>query len=472
MEQTILNDNEAGSSMLPLRLQQPFDNMLKSIVQQTTSAAACLTLYDEASDSFTRGLHHGDVDPSLLTILCGEQGPARSAMLGKQQMLLSVRDDGVSLAGAVLEEHGLRCALFLPLNDASRHYGVLIMLHGVQEIYAKHQQQLLASLAGLITAALAAEFELVQQQHQAAVEAGSQPNFLVGMSNEIRASLNGMLGMLNLLKQTRLTLEQQEYVDMSQSSGNDLLGLLTDILDISRIEAGKLELDRIEFDLRHAVEDLVETFTGRAQQKQLELASIIFASVPQMVRGDPARLRQILTKLLDNALKYTDAGEVVVAVFPVEEDETGVLIGFEIRDTGVGISEDDRSPMFNATEHDNATSRQSGGARLGLVISKELAEYMGGEIGVESEPGNGSTFWFTARFGRCETHPEQAAAPVDLSSVRTLVVDRHPTAARCSNRCSSPGACTMKACRMVRRRWRCCVAQVTRHAATIWSSWK
>jgi signal transduction histidine kinase/CheY-like chemotaxis protein/HPt (histidine-containing phosphotransfer) domain-containing protein len=427
MEQTILNDNEAPSSMLAVRLQQPLDRLLQSIVQQTTSAAACIALYDEPAGGFAQVFHHGDVEPSLLTILCGENGPARSVMLGKQLMLLSVRDEDTSDAGAALEDQGLRCALLLPLCDRSRHYGVLIVLNAVQEIYAKHQRKLLFSLAGLITAALAAELDLVQQQHMAAVEAGSRPNFLVSMSNEIRASLNGMLGMLSLLKQTRLTLEQQEYVDMSQSSGNDLLGMLTDILDISRIDAGKLELDRIEFDLRHSVEDLIETFTGRAQQKQLELASIIFASVPQMVRGDPARLRQVLAKLLGNALKYTDTGEVVVTVFPVEEDETGMLIGFEIRDTGIGISVDDRLPIFNATENDNAASQQSGNARLGLVISKELAEYMGGEIGVESEPGKGSTFWFTARFGRCETRSEQAAAPVDLSSVRTLVVDRNPT---------------------------------------------
>ncbi len=427
MEQTILNNNDALSSMLPDRLQQPLDSLLQSIVQQTTSAAACIALYDESAGGFAQVFHHGDVDPSLLSIMCAEHGPAMSVMLCKQVMLLSVRDEDMSDAGAALEDQGLRCALLLPLCDGSRQYGVLIVLSAVQEIYTKHQRQLLSSLAGIVTAALAAELDLVKQQHKTAAEAGSRPNFLVSMSNEIRASLNGMLGMLSLLKQTRLTLEQQEYVDMSQSSGNDLLGMLTDILDISRIDAGKLELDRIEFDLRHSIEDLIEKFTGRAQQKQLELASIIFASVPQMVRGDPARLRQVLAKLLGNALKYTDTGEVVVTVFPVEEDETGMLIGFEIRDTGIGISVDERLPIFNATENDIAASQRAGNARLGLVISKELAEYMGGEIGVESEPGKGSTFWFTARFGRCETRSEQVAAPVDLSTVRTLVVDRNPT---------------------------------------------
>ena len=148
--------------------------------------------------------------------------------------------------------------------------------------------------------------------------------------------------------------------------------------------------------------------------------------MPQTVRGDPARLRQILANLLGNALKYTDAGEVVITVFPVEEDETGMLIGFEVRDTGIGISQDRRSRIFSVNDNDGA-ARQADSARLGLLLSKELAGHMGGEIGVESEPDTGSTFWFTARFGRCETRPEQAAAPVDLSSLRALVVDRHPT---------------------------------------------
>jgi two-component system sensor histidine kinase/response regulator len=427
MEQTILNDNEHPSRLLPTRLQQPLDAMLRSMVQQTASAAACLALYDKSSDGFTQVFQHGDVEPSLLKVLCAEHGPARFAMVNRRQKQLSARDEETSVAATILEDQGLRCALILPLCEGSLQFGVLIVLHAVQELYVKHQQQLLAGIAGLITAALSAELELVQQRNQVVVDAGSKPNFLVSMSNEIRSSLNGMLGTLSLLKQTRLTLEQQEYVDMSQSSGNDLLGLLNDILDISRIEAGKLELERIEFDLRHSVEELLETFTGRAQHKRLELASIIFASVPQMVRGDPARLRQVLANLLGNALKYTDEGEVVVTVFPVEEDDTGMLVGFEVRDTGSGISADDRSTIFSATLNDGAAPVPSGSTGLGLVICRELAEHMGGEIGVESDPGQGSTFWFTARFGRCEMRPEQVTAPVDLSRVRTLVVDRNPT---------------------------------------------
>jgi len=427
MEQTILQDNTIPAVTLSVRLQQSLEGVLQSVTQLTASAAACVALYNETTGDMTPVVTHGDVAPSLLAALCGEQQHAGTALPADRPLLITVRDEPASGASAALEDQGLHCALIQPLRDGSRLYGVLIVLHASQETCAKHQQRSISGLAGLITAALAAEFELAQQRDRVAAETGSRPNFLVSMSNEIRAALNGMLGMLSLLKQTRLTLEQQEYVDMSQSSGGDLLGLLNDILDISRIEAGKLELEHIEFDLRHSVEDLIETFTGRAQQKRLELAGIIFSSVPQMVRGDPTRLRQVLANLLGNALKFTNDGEVVVSVFPVEEDESGMLIGFEVRDTGTGISAGDRLHIFNPVMIDGAASRQSGGARLGLVISKELAENMGGEIGVESEPGRGSTFWFTARFGRCETQPEQAAAPVDLSSVRALVVDSQPT---------------------------------------------
>ena len=237
MEQTTLYDNAAPSKLLPVRITQSLDSVLQSVAQQTASAAACIAHYDEAAGCFTQVFHHGDVTPALFTALCGEQGPAMSAMLGKQRVLLSARDENSSDAGAALEDQGLRCALFLPLRDTSRQYGVLIAFHAVQEIYMKHQQQLLSCLAELVTTTLAAEFDRVQQQEQAAVEAGSRPNFLVNMSNELRTSLNGMLGMLSLLKQTRLTLEQQEYVDMSQSSGNDLLGLLNDRIDPGDLSA-------------------------------------------------------------------------------------------------------------------------------------------------------------------------------------------------------------------------------------------
>lgn len=277
-------------------------------------------------------------------------------------------------------------------------------------------------LADIINSLRESEARMQNETLSARAESKAKSDFLAKMSHEIRTPMNGVLGMAELLQTTSLSTQQQQYTDVIRGSGQALINVINDILDFSKIEAGKMTLEHIDFDLEKIVGECLALFTMTATKKDIDLISDIQPGTPLLLKGDPTRLRQILINLLGNAFKFTTRGQIIVRVHA--ESTSPIMLRIAVEDSGIGISEEGRKRLFQSfSQTDSSINRQYGGTGLGLSICKELSHLMGGNIGVDSEPGKGSTFWFTACFEAGEDPVDTRFNADQLPGKRLLIVD-------------------------------------------------
>ena len=379
------------------------------------------------------GHDHGYLDSVTIswdgTKATGRGSTGTAIRTGKTQVNHDVQNSpNLAAWRAAIVERGYQSIIGLPLVIDNRTIGALTLYASETDAFNSKEIELLEEM----TRNLAIGIQMIRTQQErddAKAETYAKSAFLANMSHEIRTPMNAILGMTYLVLNTNLEPKQRDYLQKIQSSGQHLLGILNNILDFSKLEAGKMKVEHIEFDLEKILNDAANLNAGRAAAKGLELVIDIAPDVPQRLIGDPMRITQVLANYLGNAVKFTDRGGITLRAERQGTGEKRFLLRLSVSDTGIGIDDEQRQHLFQSFQQaDSSITRKHGGTGLGLAISKSLATLMGGEVGVTSVPGEGSTFWFTALVDACDTAARPLRPSRDLRGRRILVVDDNPAA--------------------------------------------